>query len=71
MVDPTRTRLRSSARSSSGTATRRSTATNANPATTVTAKQPRVAAESQPQSLLLVTPRMSGARVSAISTVPA
>ena len=55
MVEPTSTRLRSSARSSSGTATRRSTATKAKPATTETAKQPRVATESQPQSPLLLT----------------
>ena len=60
MVEPTRTRLRSSARSSSGTATRRSTATKAKPATTETAKQPSVATEIQPQSLLLLTPRISG-----------
>ena len=71
MVDPTRTRLRSSARSSSGTATRRSTAMNAYPAATEIPKHPRVATESHPQSLLLVTPRMSGVSVSAMSTVPA
>ena len=35
------------------------------------AKQPSVAAESHPQSPLLVTPRMSGISVSATSTVPA
>ena len=35
------------------------------------AKQPRVATEIQPQSPLLLTPRMRGTSVSAISTVPA
>src|SRR3954467_8898382 len=71
MVVPTSTRLCSSARSRRGTLTRPSTRMNATPAITVTAKQPNVAAENQPQSPLLLTPRMSGIRVSATSTVPA
>ena len=61
MVDPTRTRLRSSARSSIGTATRRSTATNATPGSTDRrAGSPSVATDVQPQSLPLLTARMSG-----------
>ncbi|MNW61557.1 hypothetical protein D3C74_396260 [compost metagenome] len=71
MVEPTSTRLRSSARSTSGTATRPSTTTNATAAPTEIAKHPSVATENQPQSPLLVTPRMSGVSVSAMSTVPA
>ena len=51
--------------------TRCSTATKANPATIAIAKQTRVAAESQPQSPLLLTPRINGTSVSAISSVPA
>ena len=70
-VDPTRTRLRSSERSSRGTATRPSTAMNAYPAAIETAKQPRVPAENHPQSLLSVTARMRGISVTAISAVPA
>src|SRR6478735_10987034 len=55
-VEPTRIRLRSRARSSSGTATRFSVMTKRKPATTEAAKQPSVAAESHPQSPLLVKP---------------
>ena len=70
-VEPISTRLRSRARSSRGTLTRRSTWTKASPARTEIAKQNRVATEIQPQSPLLLTPRISGIRVSATSTVPA
>ena len=45
--------------------------TNNTVATTVIAKQPSVAAEAQPQSLPLLRASTSGARTSAISTVPA
>jgi hypothetical protein len=71
MVAPTRIRLRSSPRSSIGTATRRSTATNAKPAAMPTATQPSVAAENQPQALPLLSARMIGARVRAMSSEPA
>ena len=43
---------------------------NANPATMVTAKHPSVGTEIQPQSPLLLTPRISGIRVRATRTVP-
>src|SRR6478609_1211775 len=69
-VDPTSTRLRSSARSSSGTATRFSTMTKAMAASTATTRQPMVAAEAQPQALPLLRARMSGPRVSAMSALP-
>ena len=71
IVAPTRIRLRSSARSNSGTATRFSIATKANPEPTATARQARVASDTQPQSLPLLTASMNGASVSAINTVPA
>ena len=70
-VQPTSTRLRSRARSSRGTLTRFSTVTKAIPAATVITAQIRVSTDTQPQSPLLLTPRMSGIRVSAMSTVPA
>ena len=70
-MDATRIRLRSRARSSMGTATRFSTATNANAETTATARQPRVAADVQPQSLPSLRARMMGVRMSATKTLPA
>ena len=72
MVEPTRTRLRSRARSSMGTATRFSTATNAKPADDGRPPGSRAwPRDVQPQSLPLLSARMSGVRVSATSTLPA
>nr|BFE70795.1 hypothetical protein GCM10020092_040960 [Actinoplanes digitatis] len=71
MVETTRIRLRSSARSSMGTATRRSTATKANPAATARARQPRVATDVHPQSPPLLSASTNGMRVSATSRLPA
>ena len=70
-VEPTRTLLRNRARSSIGTATRFSTATNATPEATATARQPRVAAETQPQSAPLLTASTKGIRVRPTSRLPA
>ena len=71
MVAPTRIRLRSRCRSSIGTATRRSTATKANPDTMPMRTQTIVAAENQPQSAPLLSASTIGARVMAMSTEPA
>ena len=54
-----------------GTATRFSTATNAKPETTATARQPSVARDVHPQSLPSLSARMIGVRVSATNTLPA
>ena len=70
-MEATRTRLRSRARSSMGTATRFSTATNANAETMASATQPRVARDVHPQSLPSLSARMIGVRTSATSTLPA
>src|SRR6478752_4753657 len=71
IVEPTRTRFRSSARSSSGTLTRCSTSTNATPQATPMTSEPSVASEAQPQSLPLLSARMTGPRVRATRIVPA
>src|SRR3954463_14006635 len=70
-VAPTSTRLRRSARLTSGALALRSTLRNTRVATTVVAKHPSVAAEAQPQSLPLLRASTSGASTSAMSTVPA
>src|SRR3954447_18214030 len=70
-VAPTSTRLRSSARLTSGALALRSTLRNTSVATTVIARQPSVATEAQPQSLPLLSASTSGASTSAMSTVPA
>src|SRR4051794_7414775 len=69
-VAPTSTLLRSRLRFTSGAFARRSTTTNSTAAPIVTAKQPSVAADAQPQSVPLLSARMSGPSTSAISTVP-
>src|SRR3954465_5087442 len=69
-VAPTRIALRSSFRSTSGAFTRRSTTTNRIVDAMATAKQPRVAAEAQPQSLPLLSASTTGASASAISSDP-
>src|SRR3954469_12771470 len=70
-VDPTRTRLRRSCRSTSGALALRSPRTNSTSETIETAKHPRVAADTQPQSLPSLSARTTGASTSATRTVPA
>ena len=69
-VEPTRIRLRSSARLTIGACTRRSTTTNSQPATIATTKQPIVRTDVQPQSLPSLNARITGDSTSAIRTVP-
>ena len=70
-VAPTSTALRRSARSTSGAGTLPSTTTKATAPTTLIRRQPRVAAEVQPQSLPSLRASTSGTSVTAINTVPA
>lgn len=71
MVAPTSTGLRSSCRSRSGAFTRCSTRTNATTAAADRAKHPIVANDAQPQVEPFVSAKITGARITAISTVPA